>query len=195
MQRCDRFTATAQPWHITIVLLAPGRSKLSIESTSHFADAREIRYKMVKPLVFKGDKKPKKRKRAPEDDDVASSSKTTVKHSSEAALDASDDTPTQDDDTWVSADSVADVSGPVIVVLPSEKPSCLACDVTGKVFALELENMIDDDPATAEPHDVRQVWVAGRLAGMETFSLKGHHGLYVSDLTALLQKRACLREY
>lgn len=40
----------------------------------------------------------------------------------------------------------------------------------------ELENLIEGDPATAEPHDVRQVWVATKVAGSEGVSFKGHHG-------------------
>jgi hypothetical protein len=47
------------------------------------------------------------------------------------------------------------------------------------VFASELENLIEGDVRTAEPHDVRQVWVATKVAGTEGFSLKGGHGRYV----------------
>jgi protein FRG1 len=36
--------------------------------------------------------------------------------------------------------------------------------------------MIEDNPATAEPHDVRQVWVANKVVGTEIFTFKGHHG-------------------
>lgn len=39
---------------------------------------------------------------------------------------------------------------------------------------------MDNDPSTAEPHDVRQVWIANRVAGSEKFSFKGHHGKYLS---------------
>jgi protein FRG1 len=83
-----------------------------------------------------------------------------------------------DDDSWVTAEATGDVVGPIIFVLPSEPPTCIACDTNGKVFASALENIINDDPATAEPHDVRQVWVANRVVGTETFSFKGHHGKY-----------------
>lgn len=84
-----------------------------------------------------------------------------------------------EDDSWVTAEATVDVVGPVVFVLPSEPPTCIACDTNGKVFASPLENIIDEDPSTAEPHDVRQVWVANRVAGTETFSFKGHHGKYV----------------
>ncbi|KAM3069253.1 hypothetical protein ACMFMG_010764 [Clarireedia jacksonii] len=131
---------------------------------------------MVKPLSFKGDKKTKKRKRVdPEEkfgDSEASASKAISKPQEEEAA--------PDDDSWVTAEASTDVVGPIIFVLPSEPPSCIACDTNGKVFASALENMIDNNPTTAEPHDVRQVWVANKVAGTETFSFKGHHGKYLS---------------
>lgn len=131
---------------------------------------------MVKPLSFKGDKKTKKRKRVDTDEKFgaeageASASKelTTITNAEPV-----------EDDSWVTAEAVGDVVGPVIFVLPSDTPSCLACDTNGKVFPSALENIIDNNPATAEPHDVRQVWVANRVAGTETFSFKGHHGRFV----------------
>ncbi len=125
---------------------------------------------MVKPLSFKGDKKTKKRKR-PE--------------AGEAAIDGVDgkqvkvakvEEDAENDDSWVSADVVTDVSGPIMFVLPSEPPTALACDATGKVFAAPIENIIEDNPSTAEPHDVRQVWVANKVAGTENYRFKGHHG-------------------
>jgi protein FRG1 len=138
---------------------------------------------MVKALSFKGDKKAKKRKRVDttrEDQDdgetadlqPSSSSKTNklIKLSEEDAA------AVENDDSWVSAEAASDVSGPIMFVLPSEPPSALACDPAGKVFALPVENAIDDNPATAEPHDVRQVWVANKVAGTEMFRFKGHHG-------------------
>ena len=132
---------------------------------------------MVTPLSFKGDKKPKKRKRVDTEEKFGaegSSSRDLVKaEESQAAV---------DDDSWVTAEATGDVIGPVIFVLPSEPPTCVACDTSGKVFASPLENIINDDPSTAEPHDVRQVWVANRVAGTETFSFKGHHGKYVFHL-------------
>jgi protein FRG1 len=132
---------------------------------------------MVTPLSFKGDKKPKKRKRVDTEEKFGaegSSSRDLVKaEESQAAV---------DDDSWVTAEATGYVIGPVIFVLPSEPPTCVACDTSGKVFASPLENIINNDPSTAEPHDVRQVWVANRVAGTETFSFKGHHGKYVFHL-------------
>ncbi|KAI5295178.1 hypothetical protein KEM52_002130, partial [Ascosphaera acerosa] len=85
-----------------------------------------------------------------------------------------------DDTSWVSADRPSDISGPVLLVLPTAPPTCVASDALGNVFAMEVENLIDGNPATAEPHDVRQVWVALRVAGTESLQFKGHHGKYLS---------------
>ncbi|KAF2664204.1 FRG1-like family protein [Microthyrium microscopicum] len=126
---------------------------------------------MVKPLAFKGDKKTaKKRKRPAGDSDAPTTSE------SKALVQQPTD---QDDDSWVTAEAIVDITGPIVFVLPTEVPSALACDATGKVFALPIENMVENDPLTAEPHDVRQVWVSNRVAGSEKFSFKGHHGRYL----------------
>ncbi|KAH9903798.1 FRG1-like family-domain-containing protein [Xylariomycetidae sp. FL2044] len=127
---------------------------------------------MVKPLSFKGDKKPKKRKRAdPESTDGAGSSElvsTNVEENPES------------DDSWVSAEAVGDVVGPIMIVLPSEPPTCLACDPNGKIFTDPIVNIIDGNPSSAEPHDVRQVWVANKIHGTENFRFKGRYGKYLS---------------
>jgi protein FRG1 len=124
---------------------------------------------MVKPLSFKGDPKPKKRKR------IDAATKFGVAcETSETARNA--DAESVGDDTWVSAEAASDLAGPVVIVLPSAKPACLACDSNGTVFPSLLENVVDDNPATAEPHDVRQVWVVTRVAGTDHISFKGHHG-------------------
>lgn len=128
---------------------------------------------MVKPLTFKGDKKPKKRKRdrqPPDGDDDDQERARPVQRV--------DDDAAASDDSWVSAEAVGDVGGPVVVVLPTDVPSALACDAAGTVFAMTLENVVDANPASAEPHDVRQVWVASRVAGTESFRFKAHHERY-----------------
>ncbi|KAF2017797.1 actin-crosslinking protein [Aaosphaeria arxii CBS 175.79] len=135
---------------------------------------------MVKPLHFKGDKKPKKRKRVPELDDAEVEAKYSKSVATTTAASASTSAPADDDDSWVTADVPSDVSGPILIVLPTETPTFLACDANGKVFTSEVENFVDGDPATAEPHDVRQVWVANKVAGTDNYSLKGHHGRYLS---------------
>ena len=130
---------------------------------------------MVKALSFKGDKKPKKRKRVDTEEKFGDTSTGQEVTKASAPEDQA-----EDDDSWVTAEAAADVVGPIVLVLPSEPPTCIASDSNGKVFASPLENIVDDNPATAEPHDVRQVWVANRVAGTETFSFKGHHGKYVN---------------
>lgn len=133
---------------------------------------------MVKPLTFKGDKKTKKRKRVDTEEKFGDSS------SKELALakTQNEEEAAQDDDSWVTAEAATDVVGPILLVLPSDPPACIACDTNGKVFASLLENVIEADPTTAEPHDVRQVWVANRVAGTESFTFKGHHSKSVSTL-------------
>ncbi|KAI1815573.1 actin-crosslinking protein [Poronia punctata] len=128
---------------------------------------------MVKPLSFKGDKKPKKRKRA-----EAATAAEGAGSSEVAVAGPSEDG--QEDDSWVSAESVVDVTGPVMIVLPTEPPTCLACDANGKVFTDPIENIIDANPGSAEPHDVRQVWVANKIYGTETFRFKGRYGKYLA---------------
>lgn len=128
---------------------------------------------MVSALHFKGDKTKKKRKRVPELDDADVEAKYSK---SVATTSGATSTANDDDDSWVNADVPGDISGPILIVLPTEPATCLACDAVGKVFTSTIENFVEGDPSTAEPHDVRQVWVANRVAGTESFSLKGHHG-------------------
>jgi len=132
---------------------------------------------MVKALSFKGDKKSsKKRKRTAaateEDAENASTSQALTTTTSTTGAN-------EDDDSWVSAEVATDLTGPLIFVLPTDTPSCMACDSLGKVFSIPIENIVEGDPTTAEPHDVRQVWIANRIAGTEQFSFKGHHGRYL----------------
>ena len=129
---------------------------------------------MVKPLTFKGDKKVKKRKVPDGDGDQAAYS------TSFAAQDPI--IGTHDDDSWVTAEAATDIAGPVLFVLPSTTPTCIACDANGEVFASKLENMVEENSTTAEPHDVRQVWTANRVTGTEEISFKGHHGRWAIQL-------------
>lgn len=135
---------------------------------------------MVKTLTFKGDK-PKKRKRteAGAEDPFLPVAKapTTTTIATQQQLATEEEVAA--DDSWVQAEQPTDITGPIIFTLPTITPSCLASDAHGKVYCSALENMVEEDPATAEPHDVRQVWVANRVAGTETFSFKGHHGNYL----------------
>ncbi|KAK3396346.1 FRG1-like family-domain-containing protein [Sordaria brevicollis] len=143
---------------------------------------------MVKPLTFKGDKKAKKRKRTTRNDDDDAPRERKEKQikkeddNNEAAVAKAENLDDENDEnSWVSADLPSDVSGPIMFVLPTEPtPTALACDATGKVFTLPIENIVDNNPATAEPHDVRQVWVANKIVGTEFYRFKGHHGKYLS---------------
>ena len=128
---------------------------------------------MVKPLAFKGDKKSKKRKHANPDGLENGDGTFTALVTSNAAAPT-----TEEDDSWVTAEAPTDITGPIIFALPSTIPACIATDANGKVFTSELENIVEKDLLTAEPHDVRQVWVANRVAGTESISFKGHHGRY-----------------
>lgn len=132
---------------------------------------------MVKPLTFKGDKKPSKpkRKREARDEGADAEPSGSKKAARVVAAEGNEDE-TENDDGWVSADVVSDVSGPVMFVLPTEPVTALACDAIGKVFTIAVENIVDENPATAEPHDVRMVWVANKIVGTENWRFKGHHG-------------------
>ncbi|KAJ4297287.1 hypothetical protein N0V88_004205 [Collariella sp. IMI 366227] len=131
---------------------------------------------MVKPLTFKGDKKPKKRKRAAAEPSGADQDADSANPERQLKAAKPEDAEPEQDDSWVSADAVTDISGPVMFVLPSEPPTALACDAAGKVFTLPIENIIDGNPLTAEPHDVRQVWIANKIVGTDHFRFKGAHG-------------------
>ncbi|EXJ73198.1 uncharacterized protein A1O5_02958 [Cladophialophora psammophila CBS 110553] len=127
----------------------------------------------IKPLTFKGDKKPKKRKhRHDEDVDDPQVAVAGNKYTADPS----------DDDSWTTPDAPSDLSGPVLLVLPTSPPTALAADAHGNVFASTLENIVEGVAETAEPHDVRQVWVASSIAGMGKgeMSFKGSHGGYLS---------------
>lgn len=139
---------------------------------------------MVKPLTFKGDK-PKKRKHTstststdPSHPAKKQSTSTSTPTANEAEDPSTHDEHTLSDQSWVSADTSSDISGPILLILRTTPPTCLATDAHGTVFASALENMIEGDPRTAEPHDVRQVWIASKIAGIEGWSLKGSNGRY-----------------
>lgn len=129
---------------------------------------------MVKPLAFKGDKtKPKKRKRTQEEKDAAEDGPASkqIVPSGDVAAEA------EEDENWVSVDNVSDLAGPVMLVFSSEPVMALACDQLGVVFASKVENMVEGVASSAEPHDVRQVFVATRVVGSESdIVLKGCNG-------------------
>ncbi|OOF97240.1 hypothetical protein ASPCADRAFT_206064 [Aspergillus carbonarius ITEM 5010] len=147
---------------------------------------------MVKPLTFKGDK-PKKRKHTSDSSAPKKKPTLTSSESQPQSTPAAEeeDASTLSDQSWVSADAPSDISGPILLVLRTNPPTCLATDAHGTVFASEIENLIEGDPATAEPHDVRQVWVATKVAGIEGWSLRGGSGKYLtSDKHGILSAAA-----
>ena len=134
---------------------------------------------MVKALAFKGDKKAlKKRKRMHDGDGDGDGENADA---SASKLLVATDAPPADDENWVSVDALADVAGPVMFVLATEPVTSLSVDQLGEVFAQAVENMVEgQEHLTAEPHDVRQVWIATRVVGSEhDFTFKGHHGRYL----------------
>ena len=126
---------------------------------------------MVKPLTFKGDKTKKRKHVRTEDEPGTGIESSSALTTSNITVDA-----VEEDDYWVTAELPTDIAGPVLFAMPTIPPACLACDANGKVFTSEIENMVEKDPASAEPHDVRQVWVANKVAGTDFISFKGHHG-------------------
>lgn len=147
---------------------APSDGTSSIEPHTSTAVDTVSTAPMVKPLAFKGDKKSKKRKHRETGDGQDSSTALATTAQVTATAD--------EDDSWVTADAPGDITGPIIFALPTVPPTCIASDANGKVFTSEIENIVEGDLATAEPYDVRQVWVANRVAGTEHISFKGHHG-------------------
>lgn len=142
---------------------------------------------MPTPLTFKGDKKSSKsqKRKHPSSTDLSPDASLGVTHTTSSKAPGPDtasshpaDAAVEEDDTWVSADNASDLAGPIIIVLPSEPLSCVSSDANGTVFAIELENLVEGDPGTAEPHDVRQVWVAQKVAGTGDglISFKGGSG-------------------
>ncbi len=129
----------------------------------------------VKPLTFKGDKKTKKRKhRSHEEGDDAG------RRAEDAA-----DAPAEEDDSWTTPDRPGELAGPTMIVLTTTPPTCLAADALGNVFASAVENVVEGHAETAEPHDVRQVWVASTIPGAgsaerHVYYFKGSHGGFLS---------------
>jgi protein FRG1 len=133
--------------------------------------SRSLEVMPVKPLSFKGDRKTKKRKHREHDTDPDSSA---VVPAAGAVAD------NQGAELWTTPDAPSDLSGPIMLVLSTIPPTCLASDAHGNVFASQIENMVEQYAETAEPHDVRQVFVVTQVAGTEQVSFKASHGGYLS---------------
>lgn len=134
---------------------------------------------MPTPLHFKGDKKPphstsKKRKRP----HPPSTTDTTTNPNPPIDAAAADED--AEDETWLNPDTPTDLTGPSILVLPTHPPTTLATSPNGTVHPSLLHNLIDDNPASAEPHAIPQVWVANQIAGTHSLSFKASSGTYLS---------------
>jgi protein FRG1 len=82
----------------------------------------------------------------------------------------------QEDQSWVSADSPSDIAGPVVIVLRFS--SLLAKTWPLASLATQVASSEGRTMTTGPAMSLgeRQVWVASRVAGTESFSFKGHHG-------------------
>src|SRR5437016_11356492 len=115
---------------------------------------------MVTKLKFKGAKN-KKRKRSDEDAEKEGTSSQSREN---------------EDEGWVNAESLEDIStGPLFITFTSSSPIAVASDSLGKVHASVLKSEED-----IEPDDVRQVWIATRLAESSKISLKTPTGRFLS---------------
>jgi protein FRG1 len=121
---------------------------------------------MVTKLKFKGEKH-KKRKRDHDDPEAQG----TSAHGAG-----------EEEEGWIDAESLEDISsGPLFVTFASSPPIALAIDPFGKVHAAPLKlKAEEEDLAHAEPDDVKQVWIATKLAGSSKISLKTASGKFLS---------------
>lgn len=130
---------------------------------------------MPTKLKFKGEKTKKKRKH---DEDGGSGSK---RKRTDAAG--------EDDSSWVRPDTIEEIRGPIFILHPSDPhPVCVAFDATrGKVSISSLDKPSKTEDEEGEdrardqsnlpvmertPTDVAQVWVANRVAGADTLTLR-----------------------
>ena len=120
---------------------------------------------MVTKLKFKGEKQ-KKRKRNQDD----AEKKGSGLHEG------------NDDEGWVDAESMDDINtGPLFITFASSPPIAIASDPMGKVHASIIKLPDEgEDLSSAEPDDVRQVWIASRLAESNKISLKTATGKFLS---------------
>lgn len=138
---------------------------------------------MVKALRFKGDKKVKKRKRPTTDaapDSADSAGPSTKKPAPDARETGANADADADDEGWVNADCLEDITGPILFSISAPTPICLSSDpTTGQVFTTAL-SAPDNNLSLTEPTAVHQVWVATKIYGTEKYSFKSAHGKYLS---------------
>lgn len=136
---------------------------------------------MPTKLRFKGEKPRKKRKHAEHDDDDGEAGPSSHRRKRRQEGDDGD----EDGKTWVMPDRVEEIRGPVFIIHPSDPaPACVAFDATrGRAVFHSLdkdkEKGEDDDDESGgggvlskTPTDVSQVWVATRVAGSDSLTLR-----------------------
>ena len=133
---------------------------------------------MPTKLKFKGDKTKKRRRHAVEENETAGSS------SRKRRREGND----EDDETWVRPDNALEIRGPTFIYHPSDPhPVCISFDATrGRVNVTTLDkdkekgeedeeqkdSSKSDNYLDRVPTDVSQVWVATRVAGSDTITLR-----------------------
>ena len=150
---------------------------------------------MPTKLRFKGEKPKKKRKHQEYDHDSDSGEGSSRRRKRREGGEGE-----EDGEAWVRPDKVEEIRGPVFIVHPSDPiPVCVAFDATrGRAVLAPLDKDKDRErPAKAEgdeddegkgrrkaevqdernalsktPTDVSQVWVATRMVGSETLTLR-----------------------
>ncbi|EJD02409.1 uncharacterized protein FOMMEDRAFT_147388 [Fomitiporia mediterranea MF3/22] len=132
---------------------------------------------MPTKLRFKGDK-PKKKRKHVEDGDEAEPSRRRRREDEE-----------ENDETWVRPEKPEEIRGPVFIMHPSDpSPVCISFDSTrgrAVISSLDKDKGAKDGEAedagdnkeegsllSREPTDVSQVWVATRVAGSDTLTLR-----------------------
>ena len=71
-------------------------------------------------------------------------------------------------------------SGPLFITFASDPPIALASDPLGKIYASPLKVEEGSNSTDLEPNDVKQVWIATRLAESSKISLKTALGKFLS---------------
>ncbi|KAL5511123.1 hypothetical protein ACEPAH_4338 [Sanghuangporus vaninii] len=139
---------------------------------------------MPTKLRFKGEKPKKKRKHLEYEEDGEPGPSHRRRRGNE------DEDEDVDGDTWVTPERVEEIRGPVFIVHPSDPaPVCVAFDATrgrAVLHALDKDKDKEKDKEEKEdeesregggvlsrtPTDVSQVWVATRVAGSDTLTLR-----------------------
>lgn len=121
---------------------------------------------MVTKLKFKGEKSKKRKRNVDDPESGGPSAKEDI----------------NEDEGWIDAESLDDINtGPLFIVFMSSPAVAAASDPLGKIYAATLKPSDEHGSiGNIEPDDVRQVWIATRLAGGSKISLKTPTGKFLS---------------